>query len=218
MVRAIIFDFDDTLVRTKDTSFEKHAEVGRRFGFGLDRSLFDRHYGEPWPAMIAKCFPGLAFEDFYACLMEVERGSVFHEVEKATDVLRFFRGRGVRLGILTSDLRESLLRRAAAVGHLPYFDMDIVRCADDGEHAKPDGRAFLPIVERLGRQGIRKEEIVFVGDLPTDYQTARDAGVPFFAVMTGMRTAADFEAVGLARGRVLASVAELPSRLEARHG
>jgi len=213
MVRAIIFDFDDTLVRTKEISFEKHSEVGEHFGYGLKEEDFRRHYGKAWPEMISIIFPGLAFKDFYERLMLMEKDFAFKEVDGAAATLRLLRGTGFTLGILSGDFRDSFIRRASRLGHLECFDDKLIFCADDVAHPKPDGRAFQPVLESLASIGIAKEEAVFVGDLLIDYLAARGAGVDFFAVMTGFQKASDFLDAGLPVGRILSSVAELPSRL-----
>jgi HAD superfamily hydrolase (TIGR01549 family) len=155
----------------------------------------------------------LPFERFYAELVELERDYRWEEIGGATATLQVLRGNGLAIGILTGDQRVSLLRRASKVGHRGYLDDDLIFCADDLPHPKPDGRAFQPILRRLEGRGIGKEEVVFVGDLLTDYATAKAAGVAFLAVTTGLQNAADFVAAGVPDGRILPSVADVPQKL-----
>ncbi|MBI4149881.1 HAD-IA family hydrolase [Candidatus Woesearchaeota archaeon] len=222
MIRVVIVDFDDTLIRTKEMSFEKHAAVGEYFGYALDEATFFSNYGRPWPTLIEHIFPGLAFSDFYEYLVYLERDYPFQEIEGATNTLQHLREQGIIVGVLTSDFRDSFFRRAQRVGHMTYLDSNLIFCAGDTPYTKPDGRAFLPILDRLQSQGIGKEEMIFVGDLLTDYQAAKEAGVHFFAVTTGFQTANDFLRAGVSHSHILSSIAELPLRLamygEAQHG
>lgn len=213
MIRAVILDFDDTLIKTKEMSFEKHTMVGTHFGYFLDKETFYTHYGKPWPLIIEKIFPGLAFSDFYKHLVELEKDYPFQEIEGAGHTLLQLRQQGIVLGILTSDLEESFFRRASRLNHLPYFDHHLIFCADTNPYTKPDGRSFLLALERLQQRGIVKEHIAFVGDLLTDYQAAKEAGVTFFAVTTGLKTEEDFVGAGLSPACILSSVAELPQKL-----
>lgn len=218
MIRAVILDFDDTLVKTKEMSFEKHALVGQHFGYSLDKESFHTHYGKPWPLIIERIFPGLAFSDFYKRLVELEKEYLFEEIDGATNTLRQLRQQGIALGILTSDFEESFFRRASRLDHLRYLDHDLIFCADRIPFPKPDGRAFLPLLGRLQTKGIQKEHIAFVGDLLTDYQAAREAGVTFFAVTTGFPTANDFIEAGLSPAYILPSISELPEKLKMKEG
>ena len=214
MIRAVILDFDDTLVKTKEMSFEKHELVGRHFGYFLDKEVFHANYGKPWPEIIKKIFPGLAFSDFYKHLIELEKNYPFQEIDGATDTLRQLQQRGMALGILTSDFQESFFRRASLLGHLDYFDHHLIFCADNNVYSKPDGRAFLSVLAGLQVRGVSKDHVAFVGDLLTDYQAAKEAGITFFAVTTGFKTANDFIQAGLSPEYILPSIAELPKRLE----
>ncbi len=213
MVKAVIFDFDDTLVKTKDVSFVNHEAIGRHFGYHLSKKSFAEHYGKPWPTMIGSIFPGLPFSVFYNELMKREGDYPFQEIEGASEILHYLQEGGIILGILTSDLRESFIRRATRLGYLKYFDSSLILCADDTPHQKPDGRVFLPLLKSLHEKGVRLHECLFVGDHFVDYEAAKTAGVPFFAVTTGFKTIQDFMAAGLSSDCILSTVADLKQKM-----
>ena len=183
--------------------------MGKQFGYTLSEEIFRLHYGKPWSKMIEEIFPGLPFTQFYSSLMELEKDHPFEEIDGTTSLLQYLQLLGIKIGILTSDYQESFLRRANYLGHLQYIETQLIFCADNTLHQKPDGRVFIPVVEYLEAVGIKKEEIAFVGDLLTDYQAAKEANILFFAVTTGYKTKEDFLEAGLSSSHILSSVVDL---------
>ncbi len=85
--------------------------------------------------------------------------------------LEEMRGRGLRLGVATNGQRanaEGMLRRLDALGLL-----DIVVGADDVANTKPAPDMILFASERLG---LEPDDVVYVGDQPTDMAAGRGAG------------------------------------------
>jgi HAD superfamily hydrolase (TIGR01662 family) len=85
--------------------------------------------------------------------------------------LEEMRGKGIKLGVATNGQRvnaEEMLRRLDALGLF-----DIVVGADDVDNAKPAPDMILFASERLG---LKPEEVVYVGDQPTDVAAGRGAG------------------------------------------
>ena len=95
---------------------------------------------------------------------------------------------GARLGIVSTKYRrriESILQRD---GLLDLFDV-IVGGEDVPVH-KPDPDGLLTAVDKMGAV---PENALYVGDSPTDAETARRAGIPFAAVLTGVTPASAFD-------------------------
>ena len=117
---------------------------------------------------------------------------------------------GLKTGILT---RGSLEYARRALGPL-FGEFDVVMGRDHTfyDDAKPSPKAMIDFA---GLLGVRPQEILYVGDNVTDWQSARDAGADFVGVLTGSCTAEDWarEDPGMT---VVGSVAEIPRILRER--
>ena len=86
---------------------------------------------------------------------------------------------------------------------------EVIIGGEDVEELKPDPTGLLWAVDALSTP---RERCLYVGDSVTDAETARRAGVPFVAVLSGVterKAFEDFEPV-----MVLESAGELPALLE----
>ncbi len=193
MIRAVIFDLDDTLVEsTVDFAKFKRLVIQRIGQFGDDSSLY--RPDETIVSIVAR------FEDRMRNLgadeikmramlgeldrimdgVELERVSETTAIKGAIELLGYLRTKGVRIGILTRGCEEYALTAMRITGMEALVDQ--VECRNSKTKAKPNPDSYLNLVRKLG---VPKEETVFVGDHPIDAQCAANAGVPFLAVRTG---------------------------------
>ena len=77
--------------------------------------------------------------------------------------------------------------------NFPVDRMSVVQGADETEVHKPDPNVFMPILDKLKKQGIEKEDIVYVGDSLSDLKATTAAGIDFIAVTTGLYSQEDFK-------------------------
>ena len=114
------------------------------------------------------------------------------------------RGIGKRTVLITNVTRQIVEADAENAGLAPldrYFDH--IQTAEEQSHKKPDPRVFDPSLKALG---IEANKVVYIGDELKDYYAARDAGVGFVGVETGMATASEFTEVGAFSIRSLADL------------
>ena len=113
----------------------------------------------------------------------------------------------MRTGIVSTKFRyriDSLLARDD-LSHL----FDIIIGGEDVEREKPDPTGLSVAVDRLGAPA---DSTLYVGDSVTDAETAKRAGVPFAAVLTGTTEAeafSEYNALG-----ILISLVDLPGLVE----
>ena len=100
--------------------------------------------------------------------------------EGVVDEIRRIKGAGMRMGVVTSKLRDGAMRGIRISGLDEVFDI-VVGC-DDVTHPKPHPEPVLKAVEELG---VSKHETVFVGDSRHDMECGRAAGVKTAAVLWG---------------------------------
>lgn len=174
MIRAVVFDLDDTLMAEHDyflSGIETVAdlmaelydlnrnEVLRRMihffeedsSFVFNRTLdsFQVHYTTQQIQEFIKSFrehqPDIAFfDDVIPCL-------------------EYLKKQGMRLGLITDGYKESQLEKVKALDATRWFDEIIVTDELGREHWKPDPLSFDLIAERFAMQ---LHEIVYIGDNP----------------------------------------------------
>jgi pyrophosphatase PpaX len=112
-----------------------------------------------------------------------------HNLRRHADLLRPYpgvaemlaglRGRGARIGIVTSKMRSAV---DAGMALVPLGEFDaIVTCEDTGRH-KPDP---APVLHGLAVLGADPETTAYVGDSPYDVRAGRAAGVATAAALWG---------------------------------
>ncbi len=185
---AIIFDFDYTLADSSRGGIEcidsALAELGlpaasaeaAKQTIGLSLAEGFRALVGPQPAARADEFARLFIERADGVMADL---TVLFESVPAT--IAALKAQGFSLGIVSTKFRyriEAILERE---GLQDAFGA-IVGGEDVAEH-KPDPTGLLTAIERLGGA---PESTLYVGDSVTDAETARRAGVPFVAVLSGV--------------------------------
>ncbi|HEX5640835.1 MAG TPA: HAD family phosphatase, partial [Thermoleophilia bacterium] len=163
-LRAVLFDFDGTLTHPGALDF---AAIKRAVGCPPDQFVLEWILALPPGA--ARDTATLALERF-----ELEAADASAPNEGAEDLVRWLRGHGVAVGVLTRNglgAVERALRRFAA---LTVDDFDVVVTRDD-EHVAPkpapDG-----VLHAAAAMGVDPEETLVVGDFLLDMRAGRAAG------------------------------------------
>ena len=185
MIRAVISDFGGVLTTPIAESFLAYqresgisleelgkamaqvtAEDGEQPLFALETGRlsedeFNRKLGDALGRSI-----GSMRETYFANL---------HPNEPMIDCMRELRGRGLRMALLTNNVREWEPHWRAK---LPDVDEIFDVIVDSGfvGMRKPDARIYELTVERLG-DGIRAEECVFVDDFEVNCRAAEELGM-----------------------------------------
>lgn len=188
--RAAVFDFDGTLVDTREPILLglKHAfaTVGRTPP--PDAEIL-RNVGRDLHEVLATLMESVAPDeierlaaDYRARFDEVARGRtrVFEGVREALEGLR---ADGIRLAIATNRTRASLDPMLDEHGLLPMFDVRLsVACV-------PFPKPHPLMLERaLDMLGVQRDRALMVGDTTVDVRMGRAAGVDTCAVTYGAHT------------------------------
>ncbi len=206
--RAILFDFDGTLVDSMETFADIAAEVMPRH-LPIERARAREQYratsGLPFFQQLELLFPGNAANAAAAEDFEREKLVGYYErplFADAVDTLATLRERGIAVGVSSNNFQELVDRFVARAG-LP---LDFVLGFRPG-FAKGAAH-FAHIVETLG---CARDALLFVGVSLHDGEKAGDAGIDFVG-RTGTFTRADF-AEHFPETPVIATLAELPALL-----
>lgn len=181
MVKAVLFDWDGTLVDTAEASYRCYVRLFSELGIPFDRATYARTYSPNWyQTFRAVNLPEERWawaDSRWLAHFATERVGI---VDGARDLIELLARHGIAMGIVTSGSSGRVAREIDAHGLGGYLRACVYGC--DVEHKKPHPEGLHLCLERLG---VTAEESVYVGDSPEDIQMAKAAGVRAIAVPGG---------------------------------
>lgn len=185
---VVAFDFDDTLVATIKNVWSQHKHVAlTEFGIEITDADMRRVWGRPFHQMVEDLY-GHPFSAVEPHLLREKPNFPKEIFPHSKNLLASLRAAGKVIALVTSTNTNSL---AGDFVHnaIEGDTFDHVFTIDDCDYHKPDKRVFDPLLAF----GYAPEEVVYIGDAPTDFYAARDAGFDFIGVGTGLLSVEDFE-------------------------
>jgi len=192
-VKAIVFDLDGTLIKFKLDIVEMKKEIIRRLlelripknMLSLDIKIADliriskNYFLSVNRKDLALKVVSLVFS--VADKFEIKAAEVSELIDDAKMVLSNIKRIGFKIGLLTNNGRLAtniVLRKHGIAG---FFDVVVTR--DDSKVLKPDPSGLQLILSALN---VPPWETIFVGDSVIDARAAKEVGVIFFGVETGL--------------------------------
>ncbi len=201
--RAILFDLDGTLLDTLADIADSANRVLAGHGYPTHPIDAYRHFigdglvrlfGRVLPAdqrgeeVIAECVGG--FREAYAENWNVRT----RRYEGVADLLDAATARGLKMAILSN--KPHAFTRRCVDAYLSAWPFQAVLGQRDGVPRKPDPAGAREIVERFE---VAAEHFLYLGDTPTDMETALNAGMHPVGVSWGFRPVDELRAAGAAR-------------------
>ncbi len=209
MIRALIFDFDGTILDTETPDYETWVDVYREHGQPLSieewaHTLGTAHSPLDLAANLMEKTGGrLSRESIHARKKELFHQRVLAEPIRS-GVREYFTeaaGLGLRIGVASS------ADRSWVTGHLDRLGLlsrvDSMRTAEDVHLTKPDPALF---VQSLAALAVAPEEAVAIEDSPNGIRSARAAGIFCVAVNNPITSCLDLNGADLR----VDSLADLP--------
>jgi phosphoglycolate phosphatase len=185
---AIIFDFDYTLADSTEGIFECINYALK--SLGLPMASDDEIRGTIGLSLLAtfhKLTDGLNpngagdFTRHFIKRADEVMAELSYIYDYVPNTLGYLKANGFPLGIVSTKFRyriSTILRRESLDDLI-----DLIVGGEDVENHKPDPEGLNMALNKLG---IEPAKTFYVGDSPTDAQTALNAGVPFIAVLSGV--------------------------------
>jgi HAD superfamily hydrolase (TIGR01549 family) len=170
--RAVLFDWDGTLVDSAEATYRSYVSVFAHFGIDYDRGRFAQTYSPAWQRTYRDV--GLAEEHWpeadqrWLAHYAGQRSTLLPGVRSALERLE---GAGLLLGLVTSGDRTRVTAELVDLGVSPFFRA--VVCGGDIAVKKPRPEPLLMALDLLA---VRPEEIAYVGDSPEDVLMTQAAG------------------------------------------
>jgi putative hydrolase of the HAD superfamily len=196
MLKAVLFDLDDTLFDHRQSARAALTAVHTGFASTADFGAFERHHAHYLEEMHLEVLAGRATLDdarrerfrrvFAALGVALDPADVYRAaetyrkgyaesrrvIEGAADLLAHLRA-SVSIGIVTNNLLSEQQDKLRVCGLTPYVDALVA--SEDVGVSKPEPEIFRIALKRLG---VSAEESVMVGDSwPNDIQGAHAAGI-----------------------------------------
>jgi beta-phosphoglucomutase len=215
-VRALIYDFDDTIVESERFNDTMFAELMRSvYHIELSREELDYLYGFAWSGVFAWLAEHRGFREPRAAVwkqfIDIKRRFLAgRKLRVATGIEQMF-ALPVPQGIVSGSTREELRMMMENISMKPDV-VHFVLCDEDCARGKPDPEGYLLALDRLG---VGAREALVFEDSPAGIEAARRAGIPvaFVAELASrdsaanadMRFATFLQAWETLRGRIVPS-------------
>lgn len=207
--KAIIFDFDETLVRAMGVKWKQHQDAAKQFyDHELTEEMIRTYWGMPFEPMIQLFYDNKDtvenMKNNYHSLDELYPKYPF---EDTIEVLTYLQSHSYWTGVITSMTKESVIKDMKKDG-LPYEKFNLIQGSTDSAFHKPDPRVFDDVKKILKKISISHNETLYVGDDIRDMQAANGAGIQFVAIPNGLTSKEEF----IKRGaKCISSLSELIS-------
>jgi phosphoglycolate phosphatase-like HAD superfamily hydrolase len=213
IIKKIIFDVDGVLLNTFTHHIAELMAVAR--AFGIDKPAMERikkHWGKGLEEFLEKILPSIPLETFLQ--RSIELGFRKTAPPRIPGVRRtlFLLAKYYSLSIVSNRSEPSLMAfmRGAEI------NIGLFRFIQTASHLprelhKPNPKVFSKIISILLAEGIKLEEIMYIGDNEIDFWAANGAGINFVGVTTGgLTTRDDFLRIGVPEEYILDSIRDLP--------
>jgi len=182
MLKAIIFDLDDTLTQTRQTQYNTLKTTAKRFyNLEISNSDIDALYGIPYREFMQLLFRQCDDLDNIIKNFHVIRENNPNRVYPDTIASLKRLQKKYRLGLLS-----------AAGKHLVYKDVTDcgigvdtfchIQTEDDTTVHKPDPEVFQPTINYFAKFNISPTQMLYLGDTFNDFLASTQAGLHFIGI------------------------------------
>lgn len=189
MAKAIIFDIDGTILDSVDLHAAAWQEAFHHFGYDVPfdeaRKQIGKGGDQLLPVFLSKDEIdriGKDLEEYRSRLFKEKYLPQVKPFPKVRELFETILRHGQKVGLASSARGDELehYERIANVEDL----VQVETSSADAKRSKPHPDIFEAALDRLG-PGIRKEEVMVVGDSPHDAEAAKNAGLRAVGVLCG---------------------------------
>ncbi len=197
MIKAVIFDYDDTLVKTIESKWDALRETGKHFyNLEIKDSHIKKFWGLPYQEMLTGVLMNAdLFENLNTNYESVRSEFPMLAFPDALNTINILL-EGYKIGILTSSAKKLVIEDLEML-KFPVNKFIKIQTSEDTDVHKPNPKVFEPILEVLKKEGVKKNEIIYIGDSTRDFYAAKHAGIKFYGVTKNRSTPKiEFKTIG----------------------
>jgi HAD superfamily hydrolase (TIGR01509 family) len=187
-VQAVIFDFDQVLIRAYSQHTKAFLAAGRKFGYKLNRREIQKRFGISAKELVRQLIPKIAedelekFVDYkeriYRKLVKKEGVSLMPYAEQ---LLKFLQKNKIKVAVASS-ASEKNIRLAYRKTQLKNFFLPFVAA----EHVKRHKPHPEPLLKAAKILGVDPQACIYVGDSIYEMIAAKRAGMFAIGLHTGI--------------------------------
>ena len=188
MLRAVIFDFDGTIIDTETPIYQAWQEMYQRYQVELPLSLWSQAIGTHDgfdPILHLESLIGFKLNQETITALHRRRAQELIGLQPLRagvwPLIKRARQAGLMLGMASSSHLGSVMPYLERFGLFGYFD--VLCTADDVEQVKPDPALYTLALQRLE---VAPQEAVAIEDSLNGTLAARRAGLPCLVVPNDM--------------------------------
>jgi len=171
-LRAVLFDWDGTLVDSAEKSYRCYRRVFARYGIDYDHALFAKTYAPDWCRTYEDLgLPRECWPEADAHWLECYASEPSRLLPGAREALAALAGSGIVQGLVSSGDPVRVRAEVESFGLAAYFSAVVGGGETAGRKPHPE-----PLLVALGRLSIGPERAAYVGDSPEDVLMAKAAG------------------------------------------
>jgi HAD superfamily hydrolase (TIGR01509 family) len=172
-LRAVLFDWDGTLVDSAEKTFACYVRVFAAYGIGFDHAAFERTYSPDWYRTYEEVgLPRERWPEADARWLSCYATAPSLLLPGARETLERVADAGLVQGLVSSGDGSRVRREIEEFGIARFFG--VVVCGGETACRKPAPEPLLLALERLG---VAAGATAYVGDSPEDVAMAKAAGV-----------------------------------------
>jgi pyrophosphatase PpaX len=180
-LRIVLFDLDGTLIDSTELIVASFDHTYRKHGRIMPVEQINADLGIPLRDTLSRYFGGAELERAMQTYLEynLERHDAgVRQMAGVASLVHRLKAAGLRLGVVTSKLRDTALR-GLMLCHLDR-PFEVVVAKEDTLRHKPESE---PLIYALAAFEADSAECAYVGDTPLDVEAARGAGVRSVAAL-----------------------------------
>ena len=192
-IKAIIFDFDGTIVDTNFYHLKSFEKTFKKFNLKISIKEVKNRLGMPAEKILEELINDkkLIKKIIKEKEKEFEKTVKLKEVKGIRKFLKFLKNKKITTIILSSSRKKLILKTLKKLKLIKYFDFIFAK--EDLKYHKPNPKSILEVLRKI--KG-KRENVVFIGDSYIDAITAKKAKINFIAIKTKYFSAKKLKMLG----------------------
>ena len=180
MIRAIIFDFDGTIIDTETAWYKVFKDAYKKYGVDLSLATYSQCLGtslqsfNPYTHLSTHHGISMDLEEFRTTIQQNYAKLIDQELMRPgiLNLLQEAKLAGLKIGLASSSHRDWIDKFVDQLGIRDYFECYCT--ADTVSNVKPDPELYL---QALGQLGVNPNEAIAIEDSPNGARAAVAAGL-----------------------------------------
>ena len=196
MIKAIIFDYDETLVKTLDSRIQAYIKLAiLKYNFILSEEKIRKAFGLPYEVFIKSLFGEVDsveniiknYQELVPQFPNVAYGGALEIINKLL-LLKY------PVGIVSGSRKNMMINDMTRL-NFPIDRFFYIQSGEDTQVHKPDPKVFEPLFSKLKEINVIPEEVLHIGDDLRDHEAATKAGMQSVVICNHTTTKEQLENV-----------------------